>query len=42
MISLKIKAGPQKRDSHIRKETELLTGVGTMAYMKLSYRPGKE
>lgn len=41
-VSLKIKARPQKRDSYIRKKTGLLTGIGTMGHIRVSYRPGKE
>ena len=41
-VNLKIKARPQKRDSYIKRETRLFTGIGTMGHIRISYRPGKE
>lgn len=41
-VNLKIKARPQKRDSYIKRETRLFTGIGTMGLIRISYRPGKE
>lgn len=41
-VNLKMKARPQKRDSCIKKEARLFTGIGTMGHIRVSYRPGKE